>query len=72
MPRKIRELRADLKREGFRLRPGHGSHERWTHPLVTGRVTLSGQTGDDADHYQEEDVAEALAALAAAQRRLNP
>ena len=72
MPRKIKELRADLRRAGFRLRPGHGSHERWTHPLVRGRVTLSGGDGDDAQHYQEQQVARALEVLADAQRRQQP
>ncbi len=72
MPRKIRELRADLRRGGFRIRPGHGSHERWTHPLVPGRVTLSGGDGDDAQRYQERQIAKALKALADAQRRQQP
>jgi predicted RNA binding protein YcfA (HicA-like mRNA interferase family) len=35
MPRKIRELKAQISREGFvnLLGRGKGSHERWRHPL---------------------------------------
>jgi hypothetical protein len=34
MPRKIRELKAQIAREGFVYLPkrGKGSHERWRHP----------------------------------------
>ena len=48
MPRKIRQLEADLRREGFARQPGKGSHRRYMHPLYPGHVTLSGQEGDDA------------------------
>lgn len=36
MPRKIRELKAQIIREGFVYLPkrGKGSHERWRHPLL--------------------------------------
>lgn len=54
MPRKIRELRADLRKAGFSFRPGKGSHTVWTHVALPGfAVTLSGHDGDDADRYQE-------------------
>jgi predicted RNA binding protein YcfA (HicA-like mRNA interferase family) len=35
MPRKLRELKAQITREGFVYLPkrGKGSHERWRHPL---------------------------------------
>jgi predicted RNA binding protein YcfA (HicA-like mRNA interferase family) len=72
VPRKIRELKSELRRAGFTQRPGKGSHTRWTHPLVPGRLTLAGHDGADAQNYQEEDVAAALAALAEAQRRPKP
>lgn len=62
MPRKVRELKADLRRAGFRQlkRRGKGSHTYWAHPQVSGTVTLSGHDGADADHYQEDDVRTAL------------
>lgn len=58
MPRKVRELKADLKRAGYRQlqRRGKGSHTVWKHPLVAGSLPLSGADGDDAKPYQEDDV----------------
>ena len=61
MPRKVRQLIADLERAGFVNRGGKGSHRNFTHPKGQ-RVTVSGGTGDDAKHYQERDVRRALAA----------
>jgi len=59
MPRKVRQLIADLKHAGFVDRGGKGSHRNFVH--VKGlRVTVSGSTGDDAKHYQEREVRRAL------------
>ncbi len=69
MPRKLRQLKADLRKAGFIERPGKGSHFRWSHPLVPDPVTLAGQDGDDAKPYQERDAREALEALRNAQGR---
>jgi hypothetical protein len=70
MPRKIRELKADLKHFGFVWRPGMGSHTVWTHPLLLfDEITLSGQDGDDAQRYQERNVREILAKLDKIRRR---
>jgi predicted RNA binding protein YcfA (HicA-like mRNA interferase family) len=69
MPRKLRQLKADLRRAGFSERAGKGSHTRWSHPLVMQPVTLAGHDGDDAKPYQERDVREALEALQNAQGR---
>jgi len=69
MPRKVRQLRADLRRAGFVLDPqrGKGSHTWWTHTLAPGNpVNLAGQDGDDAQRYQEHAVRAALAAVAQA------
>ncbi len=55
MPRKIRQLIADLERAGFVNRGGKGSHRNFVHPKGP-RVTVSGGPGDDAKHYQERDV----------------
>ena len=64
MPRKVRQLIADLEQAGFQNRGGKGSHRNFTHPKGV-RVTLSGATGDDARHYQERDVKRAVAAVQA-------
>ncbi len=48
MPRKVRELKADLRRAGCIERSGKGSHTVWQHPLVTMRLVLAGGDGDDA------------------------
>ena len=59
MPRKIRELIADLERAGFIDRGGKGSHRNFQHPRG-GRVTISGKPGDDAKPYQERVVWRAI------------
>ena len=64
MPRKVRQLIADLEKVGFVNRGGKGSHRNFTHPKGL-RVTISGGAGDDAKHYQERDVRRALAIMKA-------
>ena len=61
MPRKIRELVADRKHAGFVLVPGgRGSHRKFRHPQLAGSAILSGNDGDDAKHYQEKLVRNAI------------
>ena len=61
MPRKIRQLVADLERAGFVVVPGgKGAHRKFRHPKVPGSVILSGNDGDDAHHYQERQVRHAI------------
>ena len=60
MPRKIRELKRDLRKAGFSSRPGKGSHTVWDHPRLTYPVTISGNDGKDAKDYQEKEVKRAL------------
>jgi len=61
MPKKIRQLKSMLQKAGFISRKGKGSHTVWTHVrLADTRVTLSGQDGDDAKSYQENQVREAI------------
>jgi predicted RNA binding protein YcfA (HicA-like mRNA interferase family) len=60
MPKKIRELKSLLLQAGFTYRPGKGSHSNWYHPLLAGKVTLSGKDGNDAKAYQEKDVNNAI------------
>jgi predicted RNA binding protein YcfA (HicA-like mRNA interferase family) len=61
MPRKIRQLIADLETAGFQQVPGgKGSHRKFRHPRLSGAVILSGREGDDARHYQEKQVRNAV------------
>lgn len=59
MPRKLRELVAELKRAGFVDRGGKGSHRNFKHPSGV-KLTLNGKPGDDAKPYQERVVREAI------------
>ena len=61
MPKKIRELIAELEKHGFVNRGGKGSHRNFTHPRVARPVTISGDAGDDARKYQEKAVKAAIA-----------
>jgi predicted RNA binding protein YcfA (HicA-like mRNA interferase family) len=61
MPRKIRQLVSDLQAAGFVLVPGgKGSHRKFRHDRLSGAVILSGNDGDDAHHYQEKQVRNAI------------
>ena len=55
MPRKVRQLIADLEKAGFVNRGGKGSHRNFEHPKGL-RVTLSGNPGHDVHPYQERQV----------------
>jgi hypothetical protein len=46
-------------------RLGTGSHRNFRHPSGV-RVTLSGRPGDDAKRYQEQEVAQRMAAARSA------
>ncbi|MBX9742308.1 MAG: hypothetical protein K2W99_02025 [Chthoniobacterales bacterium] len=59
MPRKIRQLIADLKKAGFVNRGGKGSHRNFVHPRGL-TMTLSGKEGDNALHYKEKNVKQAI------------
>jgi predicted RNA binding protein YcfA (HicA-like mRNA interferase family) len=65
MPRKIRELKAQIAREGFVYlsKRGKGSHERWRHPLMKKTLTISGKDGDDVPLYLEKQLAQLLTEL---------
>lgn len=61
VPRKIRQLVSDLERAGFtRVHGGKGSHRKFVHPKFPGFVLISGHDGDDARHYHEKQVHNAL------------
>lgn len=59
VPRKLRQLIADLEREGFVRVATRSSHRKYRHAAGT-TVILSGQTGADAHHYQEKEVRRAI------------
>jgi len=61
MPRKIRQLIAELEDAGFVHTSTHGSHRKFRHAGGTTMI-LSGRSGGDAYHYQERDVRRAIAA----------
>jgi predicted RNA binding protein YcfA (HicA-like mRNA interferase family) len=65
MPRKIRELKAQIAREGFMYLPkrGKGSHERWQHPLLRKTLTIPGKDGDDVPFYLEKQLTQLLTKL---------
>jgi predicted RNA binding protein YcfA (HicA-like mRNA interferase family) len=63
MPRKIRELLADLRRAGFYLDRQAGSHRQFKHAGLAGVITVSGGEGADAKHYQERQVRAAIARI---------
>ncbi|MGB3295518.1 MAG: type II toxin-antitoxin system HicA family toxin [Phormidesmis sp.] len=65
MPRKIRELKAQIAREGFVQSPkrGKGSHERWRHPMLNETITIPGKNGSDVPRYLEKQLTKLLAEL---------
>ncbi|MCL4316593.1 MAG: type II toxin-antitoxin system HicA family toxin [Gammaproteobacteria bacterium] len=61
MPKKVRELIAELERAGFVNRGGKGSHRNFVHPnKATKPIVISGALGDDAKHYQVRAVKRAI------------
>ena len=61
MPRKIRRLVSDIQRAGFtKISGGKGCHRKFVHPKFPGFVLISGHDGDDAQHYQEKQLRNAV------------
>jgi predicted RNA binding protein YcfA (HicA-like mRNA interferase family) len=62
VPRKVREWIRDLLDAGFYEIPGggKGSHRKFSHARYPGAVTVSGSAGDDAKHYQEKQMRQAI------------
>ncbi len=65
MPRKIRELKAQISQEGFvqLSKRGKGSHERWKHPRLKRSMTIPGKNGSDVPRYLEKQMEKLLAEL---------
>jgi predicted RNA binding protein YcfA (HicA-like mRNA interferase family) len=54
-------LVSDLTKAGFVLLPGgKGSHRKFRHDRMAGSVILSEGDGEDARHYQEKQVRNAI------------
>ena len=69
MPRKIRQLKADLRKAGAYQVSQEGSHTKWKHPLVPViTLILSGHDSDHAKPYQEKAVRDLLREIAEARR----
>jgi predicted RNA binding protein YcfA (HicA-like mRNA interferase family) len=70
MPRKIRQLKADLRQAGAVQVAQRGSHTKWEHPSVPGTlIELSGNDGDDAKPYHEKNMRAALRRIREATQR---
>jgi predicted RNA binding protein YcfA (HicA-like mRNA interferase family) len=59
MPPKIKDLIAELERNGFINRGGKGSHRNYENSTKY-RVTVSGKLGNDAKKYQIKLVNDAI------------
>jgi predicted RNA binding protein YcfA (HicA-like mRNA interferase family) len=68
VPRKIRELKAVLRKAGVQLISQEGSHQKWKHPLVPRGISLAGHDGNDAKAYEEKLVKTLLQEIAEATR----
>lgn len=60
MPRKIRQLIADLKAAGFVQEPARGSHRKFRHAKGPTAILSGHNEGVDARHYQEKQVRKAI------------
>lgn len=58
MPRKIRQLLAELRGAGFTKIHQVGSHRKFEKNGI--KVQVSGNAGDDAKSYQEKQVKKAI------------
>jgi predicted RNA binding protein YcfA (HicA-like mRNA interferase family) len=62
VPRKIRQLIADLRDAGFTMEPGRGSHRKFFHPSGAFTVLSGHNDGADAKPYQEKQIRKAIEA----------
>jgi predicted RNA binding protein YcfA (HicA-like mRNA interferase family) len=67
MPKKIRQIKKLLTKAGYEWRPGKGSHQVWTHPLLEDAIVIARKDGDDAPLYLEKQAEDALNRLEAMQ-----
>ncbi|NES95821.1 MAG: type II toxin-antitoxin system HicA family toxin [Desertifilum sp. SIO1I2] len=63
MPKKIRTLKQLLLSKGFIYRQGKGSHQVWSHSLLSQVIVIARKDGDDAPLYLEKQVNNAVQEL---------
>jgi predicted RNA binding protein YcfA (HicA-like mRNA interferase family) len=63
MPRKIRQFKKQLKDLGYTSRPGKGSHQVWSHPLLVKTIVIADKDGADVQGYLEQQLEQALKLL---------
>lgn len=63
MPRKIRQFKKQLKDLGYSSRPGKGSHQVWSHPLLVKTIVIADKDGADVQGYLEQQLQQALKLL---------
>lgn len=63
MPKKVRDLKKLLLNTGFTSRQGKGSHQVWSHSLLSQVIVIARKDGDDAPLYLEKQVNEAVKQL---------
>ena len=56
MPRKLRELIADLRRAGFVQEPARGSHRKFRHPKGVTAIVSGHNEGVEVKPYQEKQI----------------
>ena len=60
MPKKVGELKRILRKAGFSEKSGKGSHTKWTHPLLSGTIVVSGRDARALHHdWMMEEAGEA-------------
>ena len=69
MPRKVRQVRTDLRRKGFIIINQEDSHEKWGHWLIPTTITVAGKDGDDVPPYLEKQLRIILDKLDEEERR---
>ncbi|MGF1576254.1 MAG: type II toxin-antitoxin system HicA family toxin [Cyanophyceae cyanobacterium] len=69
MPKKIRELKQMLRKAGFTYEPAKGSHTKWSHVLLSKKLVIPGNDGNDAKPYLESQVKDALQILEETKRQ---
>jgi predicted RNA binding protein YcfA (HicA-like mRNA interferase family) len=60
VPRKLRELIADLERAGFVQESARGTHRKFRHPTGVTAILSGHRQGADALPYQERHVRHAI------------
>jgi predicted RNA binding protein YcfA (HicA-like mRNA interferase family) len=63
MPRKVRQFKKQLMDLGYDSRPGKGSHQVWSHPLLVKTIVIADKDGADVQGYLEQQLQQALKLL---------